>query len=134
MKNLLLIITILFNLNIYSQVSTISYDSLKRETNSFYHELGIVTITLLKFKAELVLDLDGQGYEYNGLTLNFQYSTLPKLIYDLNSETNIILFDIPGSGYSPIGCMLQPASNTIKFYYDDGSMLMYSGEGVKIII
>lgn len=127
----------MFSLNIYSQVSTVSYDSfdsLKKETASFYHELGNVTMTLLRYKAVLVIDLDGQGYEYNGLTLNFNYSTPPKLVYDLNTESNLILFDIVGSGYTPIGCIIQPSNNTLKFYYDDGSMLIYFGEGVKIII
>lgn len=134
MKNIILLALFTLSFTVNSQISVVSYDSLKQETYSSYHEIGVVRMTILKFNAEFVLNLDGQGYEYNGLTLNFQYSTLPKLIYDLNSETNIILFDIFGGEQTPIGCMIQPASNTIKFYYEDGSMLMYFGEGIKIII
>ena len=93
MKNLLILLCILTN-TLYSQVSTISYDSLNKETNSFYNELGIITITLLKDKVEIVIDLDGQGYEYNGLTLNYKYLTSPKLIYDLNTKTITFTFPI----------------------------------------
>ncbi len=137
MKNLMLTITTMFSLSIYSQVSTVSYDSfdsLKKETSSFYHELGNVTMTLLRYNTVLEIDLDGQGHESNGLTLNFYYSTPPKLIYDLNTESNVILFDIVGSGYTPIGCIIHPSINTFKLFFDDGGMLVYSGEGIKIII
>jgi len=137
MKKLFTILIMIITIGSYSQVSTISYDSfdsLKKETSSFYNELGNITATLTRYKLVLEIDLDGQGYDYNGVTLNYYYSTPPKLIFDLNTESNVILFDIVGSGYSPIGCIILPSSNTIKLFFDSGGMLIYFGEGIRIII
>lgn len=133
MKNLLLLLLLNLTIICNSQVATITSDSNNVETSSFYNERGQIRITF--FETKIQLDIQLQGEEYNSLRLNYELLGLPVLLYNENSQQYNILFDIISKGKDkPIGGLIDPSTNSIMLFYDDGSTLLYIGEGIKIII
>lgn len=127
MKNILLFF-LLIQFQSYSQVSTITYDSLDIETSSFYDELGSIRVNLFENSIQININL---GEEPS--ILNYQFITKPILSYNYNTENYNILFDIKDRN-SPIAGLLDISTNSIMLFFTDGSSLLYIGEGVKIII
>lgn len=132
MKNLLLLLLLNLTIICNGQVATISSDSNNVETSSFYNERGIVRITFFETKIQLNIDLDGE--EFNSLKLNYELLTIPVLMYNVHSDQYNILFTLITDGDKPIGGLVDPSTNSIMLFYNDGSTLLYIGEGIKIII
>lgn len=134
MKNLIIIICLLFTINSKAQVSTICLDSNDVETISVYNENGIVRLSLLDKEVELYIDLDGVNTLYKSTTAKYILEGKPALLYNIDTENYNILFDLKSNNNSPIAALLDISTNCIIFYYSDGSSLLYIGEGVRILL
>lgn len=134
MKNLLLLIFCIIYYTCYTQIASISTDLNNIETSSFYDEKGIIRINLTENYLQLFIDLDNYDEEYESIKLNYKLSSIPILLYNQDFEVYNILFDLQSIINEPIGGLIDFSSNSILLFYDDGSSLLYIGEGITIII
>lgn len=134
MKNILLILPCVIYYTTYTQIASISTNLNNVETSSFYNEKGIIRINLTENYLQLFIDLDNYEEEYESIKLNYKLSSIPILLYNQDFEVYNILFDLQSIINEPIGGLIDFSSNSILLFYDDGSSLLYIGEGVEIIL
>lgn len=134
MKNILLILLCVIYYTTYTQIASISTNLNNVGTSSFYNEKGIIRINLTENYLQLSIDLDSYEEEYETIKLNYKLSSIPILLYNHNFEVYHILFDLQSIVNEPIGGLIDLSSNSITLFYDDGSTLLYIGEGIEIIL
>ena len=132
MKKLITLLLLSLSLSIYSQVTTVVTDDKGNQTNVFYDELGIITVSLQEKITQIEIDFDGGEKDSDDIILKYHIIQGPTLMWNPDVNSYNIVFTLKHKGSNPVGGLIDLHTQSLMLFYSDGSTLLYMGKGVII--
>lgn len=132
MRKLILLVLVSLSISSFSQVTTVVTDDYGIQTNAYYDEFGIITVSLQESITKIEIDLDGGEKDSDDIILKYLIIQGPTLMWNHHSQTYNIVFTLFSIGNNPIGGLIDLQSHSLMLFYSDGSTLLYIGDGVLI--